>query len=139
MTVQAILAPAFAHVFLTFALLFWMGHVRFAALRTGAVAVGDIAAGRRAWPDRAQRAANAYANQFELPVLFYALVPLALYTRKADLLFVVLAWVFVATRFAHASLYVTMNPIRHRFRAFAAGALVLLVMWIMFAVRILAS
>lgn len=139
MTVPAILAPAFAQVFLTFALLFWMGHARFAALRAGTVRVGDIALGQRAWPDRAQRAANAYANQFELPVLFYALVPLALYTRKADLLFVVLAWVFVATRTVHAGLYVTTNPLSYRFQAFAAGVVVLLVMWSVFAIRILAS
>ena len=139
MTVQAILAPAFAQVFLTFALLFWMGRVRYDALRADTVRVSDIALGQRAWPDRAQQASNAYANQFELPILFYALVPLALYTRKADLLFVVMAWVFVATRVVHAGLYVTTNPVPYRFRAFVAGVLVLVAMWIVFAARILSS
>ena len=139
MTVQAILAPVVAQVLLTVVLRFWMGRLRFAALRAGTVGVGDIALGQKAWPDRAQQAANAYANQFELPVLFYALVPLALYTRKADLLFVVMAWVFVGTRLVHAGLYVTANPVAHRFRAFAAGVLVLLAMWIVFAARILSS
>lgn len=136
MTVQAILAPVFAQVLLVFALLFWMGHVRFAAVGAGAVNVRDIALGERNWPARAQQAANAFSNQFELPVLFFALVPLALYTKKADLLFVVLAWLFVATRVVHAVVYVTSNRVPHRFRAYLAGALVLLVMWIVFAVRI---
>lgn len=136
MTVQAVLAPVFAHVLLVFALLFWMGRVRFAAVGAGAVKVGDIALGQRNWPASAQQAANAFSNQFELPVLFFALVPLALYTKKADLLFVVLAWVFVATRIVHAGVYVTSNHVPHRFRAYLAGALVLLVMWIVFAVRI---
>ncbi|NEU11630.1 MAPEG family protein [Methylobacterium sp. BTF04] len=137
MTVQAILAPVFAQVFLTFALLFWMGRLRFAEVGAGSVKVGDIALGQKTWPARSQQAANAFSNQFELPVLFYALVPLALYTRKADLLFVVLAWIFVATRLLHAGIYVGSNHVPSRFRAYAAGALVLLLMWIVFAIRIL--
>ena len=92
--------------------------------------------GQRNWPPRAQQAANAFSNQFELPVLFVALVPLALYTKKADLLFVVLAWIFVASRAVHAGVYVTSNHVPYRFQAYTLGALVLLVMWIVFAVRV---
>lgn len=136
MTVQAILAPVFVQVALIFALLFWMGRVRFAEVRAGSVEVEDIALGQRDWPARAQQAANAFSNQFELPVLFFALVPLALYTKKADLLFVVLAWMFVAARIVHAGVYVTSNHMPHRFRAYLAGALVLMAMWVVFAVRI---
>lgn len=136
MTVQAILAPVFAQVALIFALLLWMGRTRSAEVGRGSVKAGDVGLGQRAWPARAQQAANAFSNQFELPVLFFALVPLALYTKKADILFVVLAWVFVATRVVHAGVYVTSNHIPHRFRAFLVGAMVLMVMWIIFAVRI---
>ena len=139
MTVQAILAPAFAQVFLTFALLFWMGRARLAAVRSGSVKGRELTLGQRDWPAPAQQASNAFANQFEIPVLFYVLVGLALATRKADLLFVVLAWVFVGTRFLHAGIYLTTNHVPHRFRAYAAGTLVLLIMWIIFAVRILAA
>jgi hypothetical protein len=45
MTVQAILAPLFVLVALTFALLVWMGAVRFAAVRRREVRVSDIALG----------------------------------------------------------------------------------------------
>ena len=65
MSIPAILAPVFAQVALTFALLFWMGHVRFAAVRAGEVKVKDVALGQRAWPDRVQQVANAFHNQFE--------------------------------------------------------------------------
>ncbi|WP_375410403.1 MAPEG family protein [uncultured Methylobacterium sp.] len=136
MTVQAVLAPVFAQVLLVFVLLFWMGRVRFAAVGAGAVKVRDIALGERNWPARAQQAANAFSNQFELPVPFFALVPLALYTKKADLLFVVLAWVFVASRIVHAGITVTSNHVPYRFQSYLAGALVLVAMWIVFAVRI---
>lgn len=136
MTVQAILAPVFAQVFLTFALLFAMGGARLRAVRDGGVKGRDLTLGQRDWPAPAQQAANTFSNQFEIPVLFYVLAGLALATRKADLLFVVLAWVFVATRFVHAGIYLTTNRIGHRFLAYAAGVLVLLAMWIIFAVRI---
>jgi hypothetical protein len=137
MTITAILAPVFVQVALTFVLLFWMGRVRIAAVRSGAVRIGDIALAQRAWPDRVTQIANAFHNQFELPVLSYALVAFALLTRKADLLFVVMSWIYVVSRLGHAFVYTTTNEIRFRFGIFVAGAVVLLVMWIIFAIRIL--
>lgn len=137
MTIPAILAPLFVQVALTFILLFWMGRLRIAAVRSGEVRIGDIALAQRAWPDRVTQVANAFHNQFELPVLFYTLVALALFTRKADLLFVVMSWIYVATRLGHAFVYTTSNDIRLRFGVFLVGAVVLVLMWIVFAVRIL--
>ena len=139
MSVPAILAPVFALVLLTAALMALMGRRRFVAIGAGTARPGEIALGERAWPAPALQAANAYHNQFELPVLFYALVPLAMVTRKADLLFVAMAWVFVALRYAHAAVHVTSNTLILRFRLFLAGALVLFAMWAVFAIRILAS
>ena len=138
MTVQAILAPLFVMVALTFALLVWMGAVRVAAVRRGEVRVRDIALGQSNWPPRVQQISNCYHNQLQLPLLFYVLTILALFLRKADLLFVVMAWIFVLLRVVHAAIHVTSNHVGRRFQAFAAGAVVLLLMWVVFAVRILA-
>jgi hypothetical protein len=57
--------------------------------------------------------------------------------RHADLFIVLMSWVFVATRFIHAGIFVTSNNVRQRGLAWFAGALVLLAMWIYFALRIL--
>ena len=138
MTVQDILAPLFVMVALTFALLVWMGAVRVAAIRRGEVRVRDIALGEANWPARVQQISNCFHNQFQLPLLFYVLTILALFLRKADFLFVVMAWVFVVLRIIHAAIHVTSNHVGRRFNAFAAGAVVLLLMWVVFAVRILA-
>jgi hypothetical protein len=138
MSVQAILAPLFVQVALTFALLIWMGAARAAAVRRGEVRVKDIALGQSTWPPRAQQISNCFQNQFQLPVLFYVLVVLALLLQKADFLFVVMAWIFVVLRIVHAAIHTTSNHVGHRFQAFAAGMIVLLLMWIVFAVRILA-
>ena len=99
----------------------------------------DVILGQRSWPASAQAAANAFSNQFELPVLYFALVPLAIITRKADVLFVVLSWVFVLSRIVHAGVYVTSNRIPFRLGAFAVGAVALLILWVQFAIRILAT
>jgi hypothetical protein len=48
-----------------------------------------------------------------------------------------MSWVFVVTRFVHAGIFVTSNDVRYRTPAWLAGALVLFVMWIYFALRIL--
>jgi hypothetical protein len=137
LSIQAVLAPVFVQVALTFVLLFWMGRSRFAAVRAKEARVKDIALGQPAWPDRVLQVANAYHNQFETPVLFYALVVLALITRQADLLFVVMAWLFVAARLVHAYIHTTSNLVIRRFQAFLAGTVVLMLMWLIFAVRIL--
>jgi hypothetical protein len=71
--------------------------------------------------------------------LFYLLTVLAIMTRHADVVFVVMAWLFVVTRLVHAYIHTSTNYVPHRFNAFAAGVIVLLVMWIIFAVRILAG
>ena len=70
-------------------------------------------------------------------MLFYALIALALPLRHADLIIVLLSWVFVATRFVHAGIFVSSNDLGQRSSAWLAGVLVLLAMWIYFALKIL--
>jgi hypothetical protein len=137
MSIQAVLLPVFVQVALTFALLFWMGSARVAALKGGKVKIRDIALGQPAWPERETQIANCFHNQLQVPVLFYVLAALALITRKADLLFVVLSWLFVLLRLGHAWIHVSSNHVPTRFYWYLAGAVVLLAMWIVFAVQIL--
>ena len=137
MSIQAILLPLFVEIVLTFVLLFWTGGARTAAVRRGDVQPRDIALRQPNWPMRETQIANAYHNQLELPVLFYVLTILAVITRQADLLFVVMAWIFVASRLVHAGIHVTSNHLGRRFAAFGAGALVLALMWAIFILRIL--
>lgn len=138
MNATALLYPVFVQVALTFVLLFWMGRSRLAAVRNREVKVSQIALGQKAWPDRITQISNAYQNQFETPVLFYAVVAMALtHPRTVDIAMIALAWAFVATRIIHAGIYTTSNAIRWRFNAFLAGALILMIMWGLFALRII--
>src|SRR3954454_18013872 len=137
MSVQMVLLPVFVLVGLTFALLLWMASARTRALTSRETRVKDIALGQQNWPDRATQIGNCSRTQFELPLLFYSLIALALPLRHADLVIVLLSWVFVVTRFAHAGIFVTSNNVQQRSLAWFAGVLVLLAMWLYFALRIL--
>jgi len=137
MTVQMVLLPVFVQIGLTFFLLFGMAVSRGRALTGGRVKPRDIDLRQPNWPAHTAQIGNCFANQFEIPVLFYVLIALAMPLRHADLIIVMLSWVFVVTRFAHAGIFVTSNDLRTRSLAWFAGALVVLAMWIYFALKIL--
>jgi hypothetical protein len=132
-----VLLPVFVLVGLTFALLFMMAGSRTTTLKAGEIRFKDIALGQPNWPARTQQVGNCFRNQFELPVLFYVLIALALPLRHADLVIVLLSWVFVITRFVHAGIFVTSNNVGQRGMTWFAGVLVLFAMWLYFALRIL--
>jgi hypothetical protein len=137
MSIPAVLLPVFVLIALTLALQYWMGYARVASVRRGETKIRDIALRQPNWPEHATQLGNAYHNQFELPVLFYVLVALALITRLTDLLFVVMSWLFVLLRLLHAYIMVTSNYVPRRFQAHVAALTVLALMWIVFALRIL--
>jgi hypothetical protein len=137
MTIQAVMLPLFVEVLLTFFLLIWMGYQRQVAYRTGATHPRDIALREPNWPKPALQAANSFSNQFELPVLFYVAIILAWITRKADLFFVILAWIFVLARIGQAYVHNTTNQVILRGKIYGVGALALFIMWLMLIVRVL--
>jgi hypothetical protein len=114
MTVQMVLLPVFVQVGLTFFLLLW-----------AARASGE------------KRKDNQFAEEFGIPLLFYALIAIALPLRRVDLILVMLSWVFVVTRFAQAGILAASNDSRNRSLAWYAGVLVLLAMWVYFALKVL--
>jgi hypothetical protein len=137
MSVQMVLLPLFVLIGLTFALLLGMAVLRGRALSNRETSLKDVALGQPKWPARVAQIGDCYSNQFELPVLFYVLIALALPLRHADLFIVLMSWVFVVTRFVHAGIFVTSNDVRQRGRVWFAGVLVVLAMWIYFALKIL--
>jgi hypothetical protein len=136
MSMQAMLMPVFAQVALTFVLLFWMQILRLRAIRLGQVPAQSVALREPHWPPRVIQIANAYHNQLETPLLFYVLILLAMVTRTADSILLVLSWLFVVSRFAHAYIHVTSNRIAHRSPVFLVGAIGLALMWIIVAARL---
>jgi hypothetical protein len=115
-----VLLPVFVLVGLTFAF-FLVG------TRRGSLASDETKA----------RDMDMALSQSDLPLFFYVLIALALPLRHADLVIVLLSWVFVVTCFARTGIFVTSNDVRQGSLAWFAGALVLFAMWLYFALRIL--
>src|ERR1041384_100675 len=136
MSIQMVLLPVLVQVALTFAMLFWMARVRARTIKSGETKIRDIALGQSAWPTKPQQISNNYNSQFQVPVLFYVVVILALFTRTADLIFVVLSWLFVLARIGHTYVHTTSNHVPTRFNAFAVGVFLLLITWVYFAFKI---
>jgi hypothetical protein len=137
MSIQAVLAPLFVQIILTLLLLYGMAGLRGTALRSGQVRPEQMELQTSGWPQRAAQFSNSFRNQFELPVLFYVAVIVAWITRKADLLFVILSWLFVLSRIGHALVHVTFNKVPVRGGVYAIGGVILTILWGVLIVRVL--
>lgn len=133
MSGYAIFWPVLAHVALVYCL-FILLRLRREKLRgEGRMSIEDIELNRGDAVESLQ-VKNCIANQFEAPVLFY-LCTVMLYITEADSLpMVILAWVFVISRYAHAFVHVTSNRLSVRFPLFMTGFLGLAVMWVWLAI-----
>jgi hypothetical protein len=114
MSVRLILLPIFVHVALVFALLFWNGRPTEKDRQS-------------AWQG------SAWQEEVQLPLLFYVLTIVAWQTHFADLLFLLLAWIFVALRVLRS----VRNEGRNAGPLFMASAIVLAAMWLIYAARLL--
>lgn len=130
----AIFWPMIGH-----ALLVFIVYVMLAMRRTGAVRAGAKASDykqRATEPESSMTAANNLMNQFEAPVLFHV-VCLSLHaTAGVSTLVLVLAWLFLASRYVHAWIHLTTNKLKHRNYAFRFGLLVLAILWVWLAVHL---
>ena len=127
-----ILYPVFVQALLTFLVYGLLAVARARAIRRLERGRGnpDLALGRTVWPEDAEKRAANQRNQFELPVLFYAVVAFALITKAVDIPMLALAWLFVLSRMVHTAIHIGPNKVRWRTPAFALGFLVLLGMWL---------
>jgi len=137
MSLATVFAPVFVQVALTFGLLFWAGIERVALVRSGVVKARDVALRQANWPEHATQRINAYQNQLELPLLFYLLVTIAFFSAQMTATLVVLSWLFVVSRLLHALVHVTTNEMGRRFFLFLAGALILVLMWVLYLLDVL--
>ena len=123
--------PLMAHAFLVFCLYALLVVRRAAVVRAGKV---ERIAFREnlAEPEESRVVNRAIANQFELPVLFYAISVLLFITEADNIVAVVLAWIFVAARYVQAAMQLTGNlPLRRLFFMVGFAALFLTWLWLL--------
>jgi hypothetical protein len=93
--------------------------------------------GRPIFPKWATQVSDCFSNQFQMPVLFYALCLLILFLRFESPNIVMFAWAFVALRVIHALIFVTTNFVPLRFTFFILSSLAFLSMLLQVVRRIL--
>lgn len=134
----AILWPAVALAALSFVVMVWVAVARAGYMKRNPPRPDDLATGEAAmrYFQPVEMPANNLRNLFEAPVLFFALIPLLLITHQASHVQVALAWVYVALRVIHSIGHVVLRKISVRAPAFWVSVIVLMAMWIGFAVDI---
>jgi hypothetical protein len=83
------------------------------------------------------QAADNFRNLFETPVLFYALVGVAIASNYVPTWLVVGAWLYVALRIVHSLIHCTYNRVMQRFAAFGAGFVLLVGLWAAFTIGLI--
>lgn len=129
MTIKLIY-PALAQILWTFVVLGIVFVRRHRAFRDKSVRPADVAVSTERYPERARLAAANYANQFEAPVLFYALIMIAMEVGAVGTAMAVLAWLFVLSRVVHTIIHVSANQLAARGIVFGLGVACLICMWI---------
>lgn len=128
---KPILLPLLAQVLLTFLVWAYMYFTRIREMNRkniDAQQLSDRASMQTLLTSSATPADNL-KNLFELPVLFYVAILLSLTLLIQDNLLVLLAWGFVLLRAVHSLIHCTYNRVLHRFTAYIASTIVLLLMW----------
>ena len=138
MTSNMILLPALAQVLLTLVVYAALAVAKSRAIKDGLVDLDRRALHDDAWPDSVMKISNNIRNQFELPVLFYALTIILWQLRETGGVAQSLAWLFVASRFVHACIHIGSNHVPARRKIFMFGCVVVLAMtgvaaWAVFA------
>lgn len=118
--------PILAQIFLTLIMFILLGVRKAKALKAGEVNRSETALNNRVWPEYVVKISNNIANQFETPVLFYALCLVLYSINAAGMVALVLAWLFVLSRFAHAYVHIGSNYVPMRLRLFLFGCFVLI-------------
>ena len=132
----AIFWPMLAHILLVFIIYGVLAVKRSEAVRLTGAQVRSYKS-RNNEPEHSQNAANNLLNQFEAPVIFHVLC-LSLYaTGGADTFMVVVAWIYVLTRYVHAWIHITLNKLRLRTAAFWPPLLLLVLMAVWLALHLL--
>ena len=124
-TQAAVLLPVLAHMALVWMLYAWLTVARAHAVRNGTVRYDAFEfAGHE--PPGVARITRNLANQFELPVLYYAAVLALMQLQAATALDVWLGWVFVVGRILHTGVQTLTGNVMLRGQVFTLNALAVL-------------
>jgi hypothetical protein len=133
MNVNHIFWPVLAQIFLTLIMYIVLGVRKAKAVEAREFNRQLAALNNKVWPKDVVKVSNNIANQFEIPVLFYVLCVVLYSINAAGMIAILLAWLFVLSRFAHAYVHIGSNYVQMRLRLFLVGCFVLIAILIQVA------
>ncbi len=120
--------PLLAQITLTVFVFFILASRKADAIKSGQGNREKAALDNKAWNESVVKASNNIDNQFQTPVLFYALC-FVLYELQAVTIFSLsLAWAYAVSRFVHAYIHLGSNYVPNRLRVFLFGFVMLILM-----------
>ena len=127
--------PMFAQMALTIIVGFSLALQRVAAIRKH----GMKHIAQNGFPIKAINNGDNFKNQFEVPVIFYALCLFFILSGTVTQTLMTLAWVYVALRVFHAAIHLTNNIIfPYRFVSFVLSAFVVTAMLVIAIIQMAA-
>ena len=86
----------------------------------------EQAINNKAWSLPVVLTSNSLENQFQFPIVFYALCFIILHIDAVSMFALVLCWVYAGLRWVHAIVHISSNNIPMRFGSFLASMIVLI-------------
>jgi hypothetical protein len=131
MSRNAIFLPVLVQILLTIIIFIALGIAKSRAVKLGKVNLDKRALHSDAWPDFVLKISNNINNQFETPVLFYALTLMLWAMNAVNTYALVFAWGFVLTRIVHAYVHTGSNFVPVRRKVFTIGCIFLLLLTVL--------
>ena len=128
----AIFWPMIVMALVTLGLYIPMSRSRVAGVKAGKVKAEEFRLIRDE-PEESLKFTNAIRNQYETPILFYAVCLASFQVGNTGYLMVALAWMYAIVKTVHVFVHVTSNRLRYRRPLFMLAYLIIAIMWIVLA------
>ena len=119
------------YAFYMWCLAIYVFRARLRSIKSGEVSIKYFKAYTGEGPsERTVLIARHYDNQFQVPMLFFIVCTLHIMASTTALSTLILAWLFVASRLCHSWVHLGGNNVQKRVITFAAGWIILILLWI---------
>ena len=125
---KLIFYPVIAQIILTFIVYILLPIAKARVLKVMEVDIQRRALHNDAWPDSVLKISNNLQNQFESPVLFYALCFMLWALNIVSIFALIIAWAYVFLRVVHVFVHTGSNKIPVRKKVFMASTLLLMLL-----------
>ena len=123
-----IYGPVLAQIILTFYVFILLAKRKAGDVKAGVADRKKAALDNKAWSESVVKVSNNIDNQFQAPVLFYALCFVLAQLNAVTEVTLGLAWFYAISRYLHMFVHTGSNHVPHRLPLFLSGVFALMAM-----------